>query len=86
MPPTLFDIDSIVTAVLVRAKELREAGVTRFALGELAVDLAPYEPDIDDSPAAEQTTPSKKASIWNDHDLYGRPEDAPIPGLRKNEE
>jgi hypothetical protein len=72
--PTMMDIKFAVDAVLEYAEKLRQAGVTRFALGDLAVDLAPFVPEHEYEVDAKPDERPK--SLWNDPDLYGRPQDA----------
>lgn len=83
--PSSVEIKMAVAAVIEHAPTLREAGVLRFVLGELAVDLAPHKPTHEDVPADTPTSTERKPkSIWHDPELYGLPEDAQPPGLRKD--
>jgi hypothetical protein len=80
--PSKPEIDIAVTAVLKHASDLRGAGVTRFALGDLAVDLAPLPPEHGDV-VENVKQPEKPKGIWDDPTLYGRDDDAPVPKLKK---
>lgn len=80
--PSAPEIKIAVNVVLEHAEKLREAGVLTFTLGDLSVTLAPAEPEHGDV-EGDAKPDDKPKSLWNDPDLYGRPQDATVPGIKK---
>lgn len=66
------------------APRLRTEGVLRFSYGDFTVELEPLPTEHAD--VVEGTKPVEKPKgIWNDPSLYGRDEEDPIPGIKKEQ-
>lgn len=71
----------LLSLIADKALELRKAGITRFALDGLSVELAPYvepEPQLvptQASPARESLDP------LDDPETFGLPPGSPVPGF-----
>jgi hypothetical protein len=79
--PSPKEIEMTVASVIRHALELRQAGVKRLCLDTLAIEFEPFSPEHEYEVDAKPDERPK--SLWNDPDLYGRPQDATVPGIKK---
>jgi len=75
------ELDMMIASVIRHAPELRAAGVLKLSVDEVAIELAPHVPEHEYEGDAKPDDQPK--SIWDDRDLYGRPQDATVPGIKK---
>ncbi len=77
------DLDKTIATVIAHSERLRAAGVLKLSVDGVAFELAPYLAPADTSDSQLPEKPKRRGMI-DDPALYGREDDAPVPGLRKD--